>query len=112
VAPRAVPFDAAIVFRRVQQRDTFSLRKCPYCLSGAVRRMRRDQLEGGLERILLRCGECGTWRGEVATHRAVRAFERDLKRDRKRMARLVPMFELPGMPRGAGAPREVRGERF
>jgi hypothetical protein len=62
---------------------------CPYCDSAAVRAMRRDALEDGQERVLLWCGECATWRGAVLSRRAGEALARAVRRDARRMARML-----------------------
>jgi hypothetical protein len=74
------------------------LEVCPYCGSGALSALRREPVEADetLERYLLRCGECETWRGALLDAVAVRAVERGLLRERERMARLRPPRGVAG----------------
>jgi len=58
--------------------------------------MRREALEGAQECVLVCCGECATWRGAVVSRRASEALARALRRDARRMARLL--YRRAGIP--------------
>jgi hypothetical protein len=87
------------------------LETCPLCGSSAVSAQREEEAEHGRRRLLLHCGECGTWRGCVVGPRAVRALARRLRRDRERMARALMRGAGAGMPLEARRDRKSRTQR-
>jgi ribosomal protein S27AE len=74
-----------IVALRAQRAEGRALRVCPVCGASAVRAQAAEALRGGLARLHLECGQCGTWRRTVATAAEVETQERALLRDRRRI---------------------------
>jgi hypothetical protein len=82
-----------LVAARTVRAERRSLRICPVCASAAVRLCDAEQLESGWLRMRLECGQCGIWRRSVVGVAKVDAYERAVRRDRRRIsddaARLV-----------------------
>lgn len=75
----------AIVAARTLRADRRRLRVCPVCAAVAVRATAAEEAGSGRVRLGVQCGQCGTWRRAVASEPDVEAYERALKRDRRRI---------------------------
>lgn len=110
VAPRAPRGNAFLVSRRGFSRGASGLRACPMCGSPAVSWADREEVDQRPGRLLVLCGECGTWRAVAVGPWGARTLGRRLRRDRRRMTRVlrrlehVEAIDVLGATRNRGGP--------
>ena len=75
-----------LVAARAMRAERRSLRICPVCSSAAVRLWDAERLDSGWLRMRLECGECGIWRRSVVGVAKVDAYDRAVRRDRRRIS--------------------------
>ena len=85
-----VPFALAI---RANRRERRALRLCPVCGDGAIRETTGEAITVLQTRVVLQCGQCGTWRRLTTSSDEQRAHTRRLERDQDRIRRQATCLE-------------------
>ena len=75
------------------------LRSCPVCGSDAVGPSQHEEVDRCRRSVLLRCGECETWRRLVVTAWVLDTYEQRLERNRLQIAELLQRLEHDDMVR-------------
>ena len=68
-----------------------------HCGSRFVTAVESKEIGGGARRLLLRCGECATWRDAIAPPGAARAFDRASALQLEAIARALERLDLERM---------------
>jgi hypothetical protein len=78
LAPLAVGLRERLKARR-------ELRHCPICDADAIRETSCQEITVMRVRVVMQCGQCGTWRRLTRTPGEQRSYGRRLKRDQRRI---------------------------
>ena len=85
-----VPLALAV---RSHRRARRRLRSCPVCGGGAIRETTGEAITVFETRVVLQCGQCGTWRRMITSPDEQRAHGRRLERDQNRIRRDAACLE-------------------
>ena len=70
---------------RAHWRARRELRRCPICNADAIRETSCHEVNVLMVRVVMQCGQCGTWRRLERTPAEQRSHDRQLKRDQRRI---------------------------
>jgi hypothetical protein len=73
------------------------LQLCVFCGSDFVTPVESREIGGGARLLLLRCGECGTWRQAIAPPGAAEAFDRALDAGAETITRTLERLDRERM---------------
>jgi hypothetical protein len=89
---------------RAQWRARRELRHCPICNADAIREATCHEVNVLMVRVVMQCGQCGTWRRLTRTPAEQRSHDRRLKRDQRRIrSELVDLEAHAGVRRPGNA---------